>query len=127
MDLVALLPAMIPSVLLLMVWGLGLLLSAIHHDRARWRSLAMAGFGVLAFSALLGAAQWFYFYFSFPYDASAGLWGRSALGVIQVLLQLTGAGLLIGAVLSGRGPRQPSPPVYGEPGAGGYPTPPPAP
>ncbi|HHU10751.1 MAG TPA: hypothetical protein GXZ60_12175 [Intrasporangiaceae bacterium] len=125
MDLMAMLPAIIPSVLFLLLWGLGLLLSAIHSDRARWRSLAMAGFAVLALGALVGMSQWIYYFFSQDYS-SFRIWGWTGLGLIQLLLQLIGSGLLVGAVLSGRGQRQPSPQVYGEPGAGGYPTAPPS-
>ncbi|MBK9476908.1 MAG: hypothetical protein IPL94_11995 [Tetrasphaera sp.] len=86
------------SLVLLALWGLGLIASILHPSRGSWRRLAL-----LAFGALLLARSVITVYVAVGGDSPIDLGLQSALLLqIHSVLELAGVTLVIAALLSSR-------------------------
>jgi hypothetical protein len=92
--------SLVPSVLVLLLWVAGLVASAVHPDRGRWRALAMGGFGTLAAASVVGMLPNIILMTSGYRPPVHAL--LAVFGIVGLILSLIGTGLVIAAVLTGR-------------------------
>lgn len=91
----------VPSLIVILIWAAGLVLTLRHLSRGSWRNLAIAGFACLLVVSLLGLTPLMLSFSDGGYSSMIRIITFS--NVASGILGIVGAGLLVTAVLTNRG------------------------